>query len=151
MRAGFGFFAGYCTLGYVRTATAAKPKTGGGYGSQPVERRPRTSSEGGGVWCRGLESIPFMKLTASVHQRAVRPPKFAKNRCCRSANRRKIGHSCTMFSLLSRAPLITFVHRHEDRLSRVSTPWWSWMEGVITSVQLARSVGRSVLVLKRPS
>ena len=100
--------------------------TGQNGGRVWVGRRRRRSSEGGGVWCRGLESIPFMKLTASVHQRAVRPPKFAKNRCCRSANRRKIGHSCTMFSLLSRAPLITFVHRHEDRLSRVST--WGGQE-----------------------
>ena len=50
--------------------------------SEPIRRKcrnrspggfgPRDSNfSGGRVWCRGLESIPFMKLTASVHQRAV--------------------------------------------------------------------------------
>jgi hypothetical protein len=79
-----------------------------------VGRRRRRSSEGGGVWCRGLESIPFMKLTASVHQRALRPPKFAKGRCCRSAKSAKIRTFLyDVFASFSRA-VDTFVHRHED-------------------------------------
>ena len=90
-----------------------RPKRGEGMGRAAAAEVIRRS-EGGGGWCRSLESIPFMKLTASVHQRAVRPPKFAKGRCCRSAKSAKIRTFLyDVFASFSRA-VDTFVHRHED-------------------------------------
>ena len=51
----------------------------------------------------GLESIPFMKLTVSVHQRVGSEiQKSQKVAAVVSKIGEKLGHACTIFSALAR-------------------------------------------------